>query len=448
MTKTSARLAGLVFGLSLLSSITAPLSAATIKEYTIAGGAAITTGPDGAVWLTLESGGAVGRMTPAGSYRLVNLPTDGLPLDQLNLFDITLGSDGRLWITATGRNEIFSLAADGTATEYPLPVPKIYPGTISTGPDGNIWFVTATAIGRLKPSGQTALFPATVGPVLNGGITSGPDGNLWFCGGEADTIGRMTPGGQLTVFHLPNAGSGPLEITRGGGDLWFTEFLGNRIGRISTTGAITEYQLPQPDSHPVGIVEGPDGNMWFMEAGRIGRITAQGALTELDLSGPPHELGHLLTVGPDGNLWFTKSGPSSIGRFTIGGTPGPCVPGDTVLCIDDLPGDQRFKVEVEYSTTQGGGFSGNGHAIPLASLGVNRGGLFWFFNQDNPEILVKILDGCSDNGKRWVFVSGGTNVGLVITVRDTVTDEVHSYYNLDRKAFAPVQDTLALACGG
>jgi len=249
---------------------------------------------------------------------------------------------------------------------------------------------------------------------------------------------------------LPNAGSGPLEITRGiGGDLWFTEFLGGRIGRISTAGAITEYELPlHLSSEPGGIVQGPDGNMWFAEfGGRIGRLTAQGVLTEFATPNPLAGPG-LITVGPDGNLWYTQGGgPLSIGRFTIGGTPGPCVPGDTVLCIDDLPGDQRFKVEVEYSTTQGGGFAGNGHAIPLAGLGVNRGGLFWFFNQDNPEILVKVLDGCSDNGKRWVFVSGGTNVGLVITVRDTVTDEVHSYYNLDQKAFAPVQDTLALDCG-
>jgi len=32
-------------------------------------------------------------------------------------------------------------------------------------------------------------------------------------------------------------------------------------------------------------------------------------------------------------------------------------------------------------------------------------------------------------------------------VADTVTGEVHTYYNPDRTAFAPVQDTSALACG-
>ena len=118
-----------------------------------------------------------------------------------------------------------------------------------------------------------------------------------------------------------------------------------------------------------------------------------------------------------------------------------------MLCIDDAPGDRRFKVEVEYSTTQGGGLSGNGHAISLASLGVSRGGLFWFFEPDNPELLIKILDGCAATGKRWVFTSAGTNVGLIITVRDTVSGEVHTYYNQDLKAALPVQDTAALACG-
>lgn len=190
--------------------------------------------------------------------------------------------------------------------------------------------------------------------------------------------------------------------------------------------------------------------MWFTEeAGRIGRITTTGVITEYDVPTPEGKpLG--LTAGPDGNLWFTYFESNRAVRMTLGGTPitGPCVPTETALCIDDQAGDRRFKVEVEYASAQAGGVSGHGKAIPLGSLGVNRGGLFWFFSQDNPELIVKILNGCANNGKFWVFISGGTNVGMTITVSDTVTGEVHSYYNRDLTPFAPIQDTVALSCGG
>src|SRR6185369_2338641 len=314
-------------------------------------------------------------------------------------------------------------------------------------PDGNVWFAAARGtVGKITASGQITLFAAPNNGYV-GHITSGPDGNLWLTEKAANKVARITVAGNLTEFTLPHPGSGPLSITPGfKNDLWLTEVDGNRIGRMTTSGALTEYDLPNPGSRPVAIVRGPDGNMWFTEqAGRIGRITPSGAITEIPVPTPTSQPS-ALAVGPDGNLWFTELSDGNIGRLTLGGTPGPCSPGDTVLCIDDTPGDRRFKVEVEYSTTQGGGLAGSAHAVPLASLDVNRGGLFWFFSQDNPELLVKVLDGCSDNGHRWVFLSGGTNVGLIATVADTVTGEVHTYYNRDVTPFAPVQDTKAHAC--
>ena len=37
-------------------------------------------------------------------------------------------------------------------------------------------------------------------------------------------------------------------------------------------------------------------------------------------------------------------------------------------------------------------------------------GLLWFFSRDNAEILVKVLDGCSHNDHRWVFVAPVTTL--------------------------------------
>jgi arylsulfatase A-like enzyme/uncharacterized metal-binding protein len=123
----------------------------------------------------------------------------------------------------------------------------------------------------------------------------------------------------------------------------------------------------------------------------------------------------------------------------------PCVAGATTLCIDGAPGDSRFKVEVAYQTSQGGGLSGKGQAIPLSSVGVTHGGVFWFFSEDNPEMLIKVLDGCAVDGKKWIFASAGTNVGLTVTVTDTATGAQKIYLNPDLNPAQPIQDTAAFA---
>ncbi|MGH9440845.1 MAG: cupredoxin domain-containing protein [Thermoanaerobaculia bacterium] len=122
-----------------------------------------------------------------------------------------------------------------------------------------------------------------------------------------------------------------------------------------------------------------------------------------------------------------------------------CTPSSTVLCIDDQAGDKRFEVEATFQTSQGGGSSGSGQAIPLTSLGVTHGGLFWFFSADNPELLVKVLNTCSFSNHIWVFASAGTNVGVTLTVTDTRTGDQRVYTNADLHIMDPIQDTSALS---
>src|SRR6202030_4202394 len=106
----------------------------------------------------------------------------------------------------------------------------------------------------------------------------------------------------------------------------------------------------------------------------------------------------------------------------------------TTLCIDGQPGDRRFKIEVAFQTSQGGGASGHGPAIPLSPVGITHGGAFCFFSADNPEMLVKVLDGCSINGEKWFFASAATNVGYTVTLTDTETGQQKIYMNADLHA--------------
>ena len=123
-----------------------------------------------------------------------------------------------------------------------------------------------------------------------------------------------------------------------------------------------------------------------------------------------------------------------------------CVPDDDTLCLDDEPGDRRFKVEIDYATARGGGLAGKGHAIALGDRGIRRGGLFWFFSQDNPELLIKVLNGCGLNDRYWVFFSAGTDVGITLRVTDTVTGQQFVRTNPDGSPVPTVQDTGALPC--
>ncbi|HEX3551815.1 MAG TPA: hypothetical protein VIA62_01125 [Thermoanaerobaculia bacterium] len=123
---------------------------------------------------------------------------------------------------------------------------------------------------------------------------------------------------------------------------------------------------------------------------------------------------------------------------------GGCIPSTTALCIDNVPGDRRFEVTMDFS--HGAALHGSAQAVPTASLGVANGGLFWFFSQRNPEMLVKVLNACSVNQRFWVFFTAGTNVGFTVHVRDTTTGQIRAYANADGNAALPVQDVDAFVC--
>jgi len=116
---------------------------------------------------------------------------------------------------------------------------------------------------------------------------------------------------------------GMMDIATGpDGNLWFTEAGGDRVGRVTVKGRFTEFLTEASGgSVPTGITRGPDGNLWFTEraGSRVTRITPAGQITAftqgvLEGSGPTG-----IAAGPDGNLWFTERDVSGIGRITPSG---------------------------------------------------------------------------------------------------------------------------------
>ena len=120
---------------------------------------------------------------------------------------------------------------------------------------------------------------------------------------------------------------------------------------------------------------------------------------------------------------------------TFIGDPEPCVPGPSTLCL----GGGRFKVEVDW---QVGDTSGQAQVVPGAS---DDSGLLWFFQSDNWELLIKVLDGCGLNQHFWVFTAATTDLQYDLVVTDSWTGYRSTYTNTAGVASPAVTDIEAFA---
>ena len=118
---------------------------------------------------------------------------------------------------------------------------------------------------------------------------------------------------------------------------------------------------------------------------------------------------------------------------------GTCAPDPWTLCLLN----ERYRVQVDWRTRSGD--TGRGFAL---YQGTNDSGLFWFFDRDNWEVLVKVLDGCAVDGRHWVFSAATTDVRYEMTVTDTLGASPPKVYinELDRPAVA-LTDTSAFPNG-
>ncbi len=73
-------------------------------------------------------------------------------------------------------------------------------------------------------------------------------------------------------------------------------------------------------------------------------------------------------------------------------------------------------------------------------------GIFWFYNDRNWEVMVKVVNGCALNGRWWVFAGALTNQRYRIIVHDTATGAQHGYSNAQGVRAPAVADTTAFDC--
>ncbi len=290
---------------------------------------ALTTGPDGALWVAddidQDAGqNAIARITKSGKRTATfYYQADAAPA----FADIASGPDGALWLSDSGDVQIVRLTRGGTFTFFPL---TKEPLGIVAGPDGALWFVAdgflTAAVCRITTDGVVTQYSdglSTTAALQD--IALGPDGALWFTDLN-DRIGRITTRGKIEEFTAGiTPGSQPYSIVAGpDGALWFTEMAGGRIGRITTAGRVTEYATGiTPREQPVDLVAGGDGAIWFTEYkgpyqhehdSRIGRITTSGVVTEYSDGLNPKSGPTGIALGPDGKVWFVETVTNKLGR--------------------------------------------------------------------------------------------------------------------------------------
>lgn len=98
-----------------------------------------------------------------------------------------------------------------------------------------------------------------------------------------------------------------------------------------------------------------------------------------------------------------------------------------------------IKVSLCYDTMKGD--MGDAESV----YGSENSGLLYFFDPDNAEVFVKVLDGCRLNGRRWVYMAALTDVAFNMYVNDG-RNPTKAYHNRSGENHALVQDQMAFPC--
>ena len=100
----------------------------------------------------------------------------------------------------------------------------------------------------------------------------------------------------------------------------------------------------------------------------------------------------------------------------------------------------RFQARVQVS-----GFSSGGSAYN-EPLGEEGAAFYFFLPWENPEVVVKVLDGCAINQHWWVYAAGLTDLELQLEILDRETGATRDYFNEADTPFELIRDIEAFPC--
>lgn len=292
------------------------------------------------------------------------------------------------------------------------------------------------------------LFDVAIDPTTGRFYGLGPDGDLYELSTATGQASRVGFTGRFDLNALAFDATGQAWAWSGAsGDLFQVDKEVGLATRVGATGFDSGGDLAFDTN---GALYGTTDDRLI----RINKNTGSGTLVgALGVSG-----AYGLEIDSDGTMYMGRgdidSGLAQLYRVNkstgaatlIGSISGGGNYGLSGLAFAGAPSGSslylrngRFKVEASWRLPNGSVGAGN-PALLTADTGY-----FWFFDANNVEFFVKILDGCGLNNRFWVFLGGLTDLRVDIRVTDTVRGTTKTYTNLQGKAFQPIQDTSAFA---
>lgn len=130
---------------------------------------------------------------------------------------------------------------------------------------------------------------------------------------------------------------------------------------------------------------------------------------------------------------------SEIAAAATDGSIGACASGAHALCL----AGGRFEAKV---TSRRGEGEPPRAAVRGDSPAAARSGLFALTSSGgDAELMLKVVDGCAENGHYWVQLAAVTDAELAVSVRDTQTGRTWAFFNPAGKAAGAVRDVDAFA---
>jgi virginiamycin B lyase len=271
----------------------------------------VAPAPDGKVWYTAQSQGALGILDPKTRRTIhVQLGPDAAP------HGVIIGPDLAAWITDGGQNAIARVDPATRAVKlFPLPVEfaNANLNTATFDRKGILWFTGQNGVyGRVDPStGKVEAWkaPRGVGPY---GITTTPYGDVWYASLAGDHIAKIdTVSGDALVVPPPKPGVGPRRIwSDSKGLLWVSLWNTGEVGRYDPmTKAWKVWPLPKSKQGCYAVFVDDKDKIWLTDwpANAIVRFDP---VTEKFESFPSNRGNASVRqmLGRPGEMWGAESG--------------------------------------------------------------------------------------------------------------------------------------------
>ena len=271
-----------------------------------------------------------------------------------------------------------------------------------------------------------------------------------------DFVGPSTPAHDLVFVNVQNDGAslvvllgfdGPVGPSDAPGTHQLFGFIDFDLDRDPATGGQSHVDFYSTVVSGMGVDAYVDFSIIDSTAGTIDVYRGSGMVLNVGVGSLRfYETGVLVEVPLE--LLGLEAGDMADVATVIGpgGGPSDVAPnGGHLTSSDELVrlNQDRFWVSVDFQGHSGP--PGVGHLVAGRS---EDSAIFWFFQPDNWEVMVKVLDACGVNGHYWVFAAATTDVEYNLTVWDLYTGQASSYFNPLGQAAPAVTDTAAFAtCG-